>query len=508
MSASPTYDIAIIGGGVNGTAIARDAAGRGLSVYLCEAGDLAQGTSSASTKLFHGGLRYLEYYDFLLVRHSLIEREMLLSAMPHIARPLRFVLPYHKGLRPAWLLRLGLFIYDHLDFRFGVRKMLPGTKTLDLTQDVTGAPLKKQFSKGFEYSDGWVDDARLVVLNARDAANKGATIAVQTPCTKATRVDGHWQLSVHDKRSDETHDITARTLVNAGGPWVGKIIKDTLHVTSSDRIRLVRGSHIVVPKLFDHDRAYIFQQGDGRIIFAIPFQEDFTLIGTTDVDHKAGLDKIACTDEEAEYLCRAASEYFQKAIEPTSVVWTYSGVRPLYDDGASSATEATRDYVLKREGAAGEAPLINVFGGKITTHRYLAAQVMDKLKSEFPKMPKSWTAGAPLPGGDFACDGIGAQKDRLQAAFAFLDDAWAWRLIRAYGTLAHEMLKGARAASDLGRNFGADLTERELVYLSTNEWARSGDDVLWRRTKLGLRLTDAQKNEVADFMNGLTRGKT
>ncbi len=508
MSASPTYDIAIIGGGVNGTAIARDAAGRGLSVYLCEAGDLAQGTSSASTKLFHGGLRYLEYYDFLLVRHSLIEREMLLSAMPHIARPLRFVLPYHKGLRPAWLLRMGLFIYDHLDFRLGARKMLPGTKTLDLTKDVAGAPLKSEFRKGFEYSDGWVDDARLVVLNARDASDRGATIAVQSPCTKAARVNGHWQVSVQDKLSGETHNITARTLVNAGGPWVGKILDDTLQVTSTDRIRLVRGSHIVVPKLFDHDRAYIFQQGDGRIIFAIPFQEDFTLIGTTDVDHKTGLDKIVCTDEERDYLCRAASEYFSEAIDPASVVWTYSGVRPLYDDGASSATEATRDYVLKREGKVGEAPLINVFGGKITTHRYLAAQVMDKLKPEFPGMAKSWTAGAPLPGGDFARDGIEAQKNRLQAAFAFLDDAWAWRLIRAYGTLAHEMLKGARTASDLGRDFGASLTERELVYLAQHEWALSGEDVLWRRTKLGLRLTDAQKSAVAEFMNTLTTAKT
>ncbi len=503
MSTSPIYDIAIIGGGVNGCAIARDAAGRGLSVFLCEAGDLAQGTSSASTKLFHGGLRYLEYYDFLLVRHSLIERELLLKAMPHIARPLRFVLPYHRGLRPAWLLRLGLFIYDHLDFRPGVRKMLPGTKTLDLTRDIAGDALKQVFRKGFEYSDGWVDDARLVVLNARDAADRGAEIAVRRPCTKATRVDGSWQVTVTNRDTDERRQITARALVNAGGPWVGKILDDTLALSTSDQIRLVRGSHIVVPKLFDHDRAYIFQQGDGRIIFAIPFQEDFTLIGTTDIDHETGLDDISCTRDEAEYLCRAASEYFKAPIDPAAIVWTYSGVRPLYDDGAKSASAVTRDYVLKREGGDGEAPLINVFGGKITTHRYLASQVMRKLRPDFPRMGRDWTAGVPLPGGDFPPDQLTAQKDMLQAAFPFLDERWAWRLIRAYGTRAHDMLAGAKTAAHLGRDFGASLTERELHYLVDTEWARTADDVLWRRGKLGLRLSEGQKNDVKIFMQSI-----
>jgi len=394
------YDIAVIGGGVNGCAIARDAAGRGLSVFLCEAGDLACGTSSASTKLFHGGLRYLEYYDFRLVRHSLIERELLLKAMPHIASPLRFVLPHHRGLRPAWLLRLGLFIYDHLDFRLGARKLLPGTKTIDLTQDVAGAPLKKSFVKGFEYSDGSVDDARLVVLNALDGANKGAEIAVRSRCIKAARVGGIWSVDIRDEQTQSIRTIRARALVNAGGPWVGKILDDTVHVSSTDRVRLVRGSHIVVGKIFDHDRAYIFQQADGRVIFAIPYRDDFTMIGTTDIDHGSDLDDISCTPQEADYLCRAASEYFATPVETSQIVWTFSGVRPLYDDGATSASAVTRDYVLKRVAEPGEAPLVNVFGGKITTHRYLAEQVMGLLKPDFPAMGQSWTKGAALPGGD------------------------------------------------------------------------------------------------------------
>jgi len=497
------FDVAIIGGGVNGCAVARDAVGRGMSVFLCEAGDLARATSSASTKLFHGGLRYLEYYDFALVRHALIERENLLAAMPHIARPLRFVLPYHKGLRPAWLLRLGLLIYDHLDFRLGHHKMLPGTRTLDLRSSPVGAPLKPVFRKGFEYSDGWVDDARLVVLNALDAAERGAEIAVESPAIAARRVGDLWQVTLRDTASGKTREITARALVNAGGPWVGEILKDMLKIDTPDHVRLVRGSHIVVKKMFDHDRAYIFQQGDGRVIFAIPFEGDFTLIGTTDMDHKAGLGHIACTDEEADYLREAASEYFRAPVHAEDIVWRYSGVRPLYDDGASSASEVTRDYVLKRQGAAGEAPLINIFGGKITIHRHLAEDVMHLLKQDFPAMKGDWTKGVALPGGDFPVGTVARQQATLMRAYPFLTERWALRLVRAYGTRAKLVLGEAHSAADLGRDFGATLYEAELRYLVAHEWARHVDDVVWRRSKLGLWLDTAQKQQIAEFLRDL-----
>ncbi|MEM7423007.1 MAG: glycerol-3-phosphate dehydrogenase, partial [Pseudomonadota bacterium] len=363
-----TYDLAIIGGGINGCGIARDAAGRGMSVFLCEQGDLGHATSSASTKLFHGGLRYLEYYEFRLVREALMEREVLLRAMPHISWPLRFVLPHHSGLRPAWLLRLGLFIYDNL----GGRKILPATRTLDLTRDDAGSPLGKTFRRGFEYSDCWVQDSRLVVLNARDAKDRGAEIAVRTKCASAERADGVWKVSAEDTETGDVREVRAKALVNAGGPWVNQVINNAVRLNTPDRIRLVRGSHLVVRKLYDHDRAYIFQQSDGRIIFAIPYEDDYTLIGTTDAEHNDDPGAVVCTPDEAEYLRKAASEYFEKPIDVDDVVWTYAGVRPLYDDGAKSATAATRDYVLKVEGKSDEAPLLNIFGGKITTYRRLA----------------------------------------------------------------------------------------------------------------------------------------
>ncbi len=496
MPASQPYDIAIIGGGVNGCAVARDAAGRGLSVHLCEAGDLARGTSSASTKLFHGGLRYLEYYEFRLVRHALVEREILLTMMPHIARPLRFVLPYHKGLRPAWMLRLGLFIYDHL----GGRRILPPTRTLDLTNDPAGAPLKEKFRKGFEYSDCWVDDSRLVVLLAVDAARRGATVETRTRCVRAGRRDGLWRVTLEDSETGNRHEITARALVNAGGPWVGKIIEDALALDTRDRVRLVRGSHIVVPRIFDHDRAYIFQNADGRIVFAIPFEHDFTLIGTTDKDHQGSLEDVACTEDEARYLCQAASEYFRAPVRREDVVWTYSGVRPLYDDGASSATEATRDYVLKRQGEQGQAPLINIFGGKITTHRHLATQVMKRLRSDFPAMGGDWTATAPLPGGAFSINDRARLTRALGDEFPFLDSGWAERLIAAYGTLARQVLGNAGSPADLGRDFGATLHAREVAWLMDNEFARTAEDILWRRSKLGLRLSPEQTHALDRWM--------
>ena len=496
------FDLVIIGGGVNGCGIARDAAGRGLRVLVCEQGDLAQATSSASTKLFHGGLRYLEHYEFRLVREALIERETLLRAMPHIAWPLRFVLPHHSGLRPAWLLRLGLFVYDHL----GGRKILPATKTLDLARDPAGAPLKDSFRKAFEYSDCWVEDSRLVVLNARAAADLGAEIRVRTRCLSAERRDGLWSATLEDLTSGATREARARALVNAGGPWVDDIIRNTLRRNSPASIRLVRGSHIVVAKLFDHDRAYIFQNTDNRIVFAIPYQDDFTLIGTTDMDHDSAPEDAVCTPGEADYLRAAASEYFARAVPAEDVVWTYSGVRPLYDDGASPAAAATRDYVLQLDAAPGEAPLLNVFGGKITTYRRLAEAALAKLATSFPRMGAPWTAGAPLPGGDFPVDGVPMQIQRLRAGFPFLDERWARRLVRAYGTQAAELLGDATSADDLGQRFGWNLTEAEVRWLMSREWARTAADILWRRSKLGLRLSEPEAKALDNWMSHASDG--
>lgn len=491
------FDLFIIGGGVNGCGLARDAAGRGLSVMLCEKDDLAGATSSASTKLFHGGLRYLEYYEFRLVRESLIERERLLRAMPHISWPMRFVLPHHKGLRPAWLLRLGLFIYDNL----GGRKILPGTRTLDLRGDPLGAPLKEEFRKGFEYSDCWVEDSRLVVLNARDAADKGAVILTRTKCVSAERDGSLWKIGVSGEKNGEMRTVFARGLINAGGPWVDDIILNTIRNNSADSIRLVRGSHIVTRKLYGHDRAYIFQNADNRIIFTIPYETDFTLIGTTDADHQGAPGEAVCTQEEADYLRGAASEYFITPIAKDDIVWTYSGVRPLYDDGASSATEATRDYVLKVEDDEGAAPLLNIFGGKITTYRRLAEEALKRLERYYPGMPPAWTAGVPLPGGDFSYDGVEKQIEMLLAHYPFLDDRWARRLVRAYGTDAAKMLGKARCTEDLGIHFGWNLTEREVAWLREREWVRSADDVLWRRSKLGLRLSAEEKGRLQTWFD-------
>jgi glycerol-3-phosphate dehydrogenase len=488
-------DLFIIGGGVNGCGIARDAAGRGMRVVLAEQGDLAQATSSASTKLFHGGLRYLEYYEFRLVREALIERERLWRAMPHISWPLRFVLPYHKGLRPAWLVRLGLFIYDHL----GGRKLLPATRTLDLRSHPTGKPLQDKFAKAYEYSDCWVQDARLVALNARDAADRGATIMVRSRVTGAQRHGDHWTVSVTDTNSGETHEYQARCLINAGGPWVSDVISDKLHISSREKARLVRGSHIVTKRLFDHDQPYIMQGADNRVVFAIPYEDDFTLIGTTDGDHKGPPGEAKCTDEEAAYLCNFVSEYFKKPVTPADIVWTYSGIRPLYDDGASSATEATRDYVLSLN-TDGGAPLLNIFGGKITTYRRLAEAALKKLSHVSTVPGKNWTAGVALAGGDFPVDGAPALVDALQKQYPFLDFVWARRLVRGYGTEARDILANAKTAADLGRDFGATLSEAEVRWLMAREFARTAEDVLWRRTKLGLRMDDAQRQALADWM--------
>ncbi|WP_019645235.1 glycerol-3-phosphate dehydrogenase [Novispirillum itersonii] len=488
MTDQAIYDLAIIGGGINGCGIARDAVGRGLSVYLCEQGDLAQATSSASTKLIHGGLRYLEYYEFRLVREALIEREVLLNAAPHIIWPLRFVLPHVKGLRPAWLLRLGLFLYDNL----GGRKLLPGTRGLDLRHDAAGAPLRDGYRKGFEYSDCWVEDARLVVMNAMDAVERGAVIETRTRCTGAQREDGLWLVSVTDADTGLSKSIRARAIVNAAGPWVEDVLTTKVKATVPARIRMVRGSHVVVPKIFEHDRAYIFQNPDGRIVFAIPYEHDFTLIGTTDHDHKGDPAAVHCTEEEAQYLCDAASEYFRRPVRREDVVWTYSGVRPLYDDGASAAQAATRDYVLKLEDANGAAPLLSIFGGKITTFRKLAESALEKLIPYFPGKRGPWTDKAVFPGGDFSPTDVWSLIAALKKDYPFLDDVWARRLVRAYGTRARQLLGDAASVADMGEQFGATLTEREVVYLMKKEWAREAADIVWRRSKLGLRMTAEQ----------------
>lgn len=514
MDSDKLYDVFVIGGGINGCGIARDAAGRGLSVALAEMGDLASATSSASTKLFHGGLRYLEYFEIGLVRKALIEREVLLSAMPHISWPMRFVLPYHpdmrfegetptskllntfmpwmKGRRPAWLIRLGLFMYDNL----GGRKILPGTTTLDLTQDPAGKPLNPKFRRAYEYSDCWVEDARLVVLNARDAEDRGATIMTRARVTAAHRTGDHWRITVDRGNGPET--FRAKVLVNAGGPWVEQVVRGIAHIDTRESIRLVRGSHIVVKKLFDHGKCYFFQGEDGRIIFAIPYEEDFTLIGTTDMDHKGDPHEARCTEEEQDYLCAFASNYFAKPISRADVVWTYSGVRPLYNDGAKSAQAATRDYVLSLDSDG--APILSVFGGKITTYRKLSESALDKIVPFLKPTQGDWTAGVPLAGGNFPVADVPRLIRELKIRFPFLTDYTCRRLIRAYGTEAATLLGNARSDADLGRAFGAGLTEVEVRWLMTREYARRAEDVVWRRSKLGLRLSAEEIAALDDWM--------
>lgn len=493
------YDIAIIGGGVNGCGIARDAAGRGASVYLCEMNDLASGTSSAATKLIHGGLRYLEHYEFRLVREALTEREILWSLAPHIIWPLRFVLPHHKGLRPAWLLRLGLFLYDHL----GGRKLLPATRRVNFATDPTGKPLKHgDYSFGFEYSDCWVEDARLVVLNAQDAVEHGATVRTRTRAVSARRVDDVWELTTEHRLTGARETIRAKILVNAGGPWAGDVLHIVPELNQRAKVRLVQGSHIVVPKLYDHDRCYIFQNSDGRIIFAVPYETDFTLIGTTDRDYHGDPSDVKATPEEISYMCAAASEYFEKPVTEDQVVWAYSGVRPLYDDGATAAQEATRDYVLNLD-TTGGAPLLSIFGGKLTTYRRLALSALEKL-APFMKpevaAATQWSKSHKLPGGDFAVQGFEELMTSVLKRYPWLQMRDCRRLTHAYGTRIDRVLQGANSYADLGRDFGWGLSEAEVRYLMAHEWAVTADDILWRRSKLGLRLTRDQAAALDTYM--------
>lgn len=491
----PKFDLIVIGGGVNGAGVARDAAGRGLSVLLLERGDLAQGTSSASTKLIHGGLRYLEHYEFGLVREALTEREALWKIAPHIIWPMRFILPHRKGLRPRWLLRLGLFLYDHI----GGRKKLPATDSVDLRQHPAGKPLKPFLTKGFEYSDGWVDDARLVVLNAMDASEHGAEIRTRIEVTKLEQGAAGWMVSATDQ-AGAPHQFTGKCVVNAAGPSVLKLL-DRADTMTQRKMRLVRGSHIVVPGLFDHDYAYFFQLPDGRIFFAIPYEREFTLIGTTDQDHDGSEFEAKASAEEIAYLCEGTNQYFETAISAEDVVWTYSGVRALIDDGSGRPEAATRGYALELDHADSGYPLLSVFGGKITSYRHLAEAVMGKLAPYLTTQRGQWTKSAPLPGGDFPMDGADQLAEEFNAEFPFLAPRDIDRIAKAYGTSARTWLSGAKRRSDLGEDFGKGLSGAEVDYLVNHEFAKTSEDILWRRSKLGLLFSAEQVAALTEYLN-------
>ena len=493
---SEPFDLIVIGGGVNGTAIARDASGRGASVLLLETRDLAGGTSSASTKLVHGGLRYLEHYEFGLVREALGERETLWRIAPHIVRPLRFVLPVIPkewgGTRPAWMLRAGLFLYDHI----GGSGALPGTDGIEFAEHPAGAPLKPELTKGFEYSDGWVDDARLVVLNALDARERGAEIRTCTPVTEARREGELWRVET------AAGAFAGRALVNAGGPAADEVAR-LCGVAPEFTVRRVRGSHIVVKKLFDHPFAYIFQLPDQRIVFAIPYEDEFTLIGTTDRDQEGSPFDVRAGEDEIAYLCEAASEYFAKAVTPAEVVWSYAGVRALIDDGSGKPEAASRGYHLPLSEPEDGAPLLGVYGGKITSSRALAEEAVDALAERLPALTGGrWTADAPLPGGDFPKEAHEELIAGLARAFPFLGQAHATRIARAYGTRAGDWLGEAKQWEDLGRSFGAGLSEAEVDYLRRVEWAQAADDVLWRRSKLGLHMSEPEREALTAYLGG------
>ncbi len=490
------FDVFVIGGGINGVGIARDAAGRGYATCLVEMDDLASGTSSWSSKLIHGGLRYLEHYEFNLVRKALSEREVLLKSAPHIIWPMRFVLPHHKGLRPAWLLRLGLFLYDHI----GARKLLPGTSTVNLSSSEVGKPLKDDFKKGFEYSDCWVNDARLVVLNATDARERGAEIKTRTQFVSAQRQGNHWKVQIKNLNTGESETCKARLLVNAAGPWVDDVMAKGLGHNNPKNVRLVQGSHIVVPKLHNHDRAYIFQNADNRIIFALPYEQDFTLIGTTDRDYEGEPRDVAITPEEIDYLCDAASEYFKKPVKKETIVWTYAGVRSLYDDGATAAQEATRDYILRIDGDEDQPKVINIFGGKITTYRRLAENMLRKVEKILGARKPSWTADSHLSGGDFEVEAFDDLVLGITQKHDFIEQPLAWRYARAYGTLTWKLLENIKNQEDMGKDFGSSLYAVEVIYLMQNEWAQTAEDIVWRRTKLGIRMSDKEISTLDDWM--------
>jgi glycerol-3-phosphate dehydrogenase len=488
----PGFDIAIVGGGINGTGLARDAAGRGLKVLLVEMNDLASGTSSASSKLIHGGLRYLEQHAFRLVREALGEREVLLRMAPHAVRPMRFLLPPAAELRSPVTLRLGLLLYDWL----GARKLLPASRTVDLTHHPLGQPLLRGIRYGFEYSDCWVDDSRLVVLNAMDAREHGAVVRTRTKLVRTERGAG-WELILNSRGRREV--AQARVLVNATGPWIGEVAETVLRMPLTKPVRLVKGSHIVVQRRFEHDAGYILQAPGRRVVFALPFADEFTLIGTTDENFLGDLNAPAPDAREILYLCDVVNSYFRDKVTPDEVVWSFSGVRPLLDDGAKKPEDVTRDYELVLDKPHGKGPLLTIYGGKITTHRRLAEAAMDKIGTYFSARP-AWTATSHLPGGNFPADKFYDQLAETIGRWPFLSEPHARRLTRAYGTRVERLLGNAQSMQDLGPRFTGDLTGAELRYLIENEWAETADDVLWRRTKFGLKATAEERVAIARFM--------
>jgi D-erythritol 1-phosphate dehydrogenase len=491
-----TLDIAIIGGGVNGAGIARDAAGRGLKVLLCEKGDLAEGTSSKSGKLVHGGLRYLEYYEFRLVREALIEREVLLRAAPHIIWPMRFVLPHSPEQRPAWMVRAGLFLYDHL----GGRKLLPSSRKLDLRTAPEGKAIKPEYTTAFEYSDCWVDDARLVVLNALDAKNRGAIILTRTAATSARRTDGLWTLEMTGLDGAKS-TVRAKALVNSAGPWVEDVIGRVAGRNSKYKVRLVKGSHLVTPKFWDGPQAYLLQNDDKRVIFVNPYEGDKALIGTTDIPYTGRPEDVAIDQNEVDYLLRVVNRYAVKPLKQSDILYSFSGVRPLYDDDSEKNPSAvTRDYVFEVDDAGGQPPLLSVFGGKITTFRKLAEHALDKIGSTFPQAGKAWTAKAPLPGGDMPNADFAAFLKKVRADDPWLRADLAEHYAHLYGTRIRDLLEGAKSMADLGQHFGGLLYQREADFLRRTEWALTGEDILRRRTKHGLHMSEAQRNTFDGWM--------
>ena len=505
MSGDGIVDLLVIGGGINGAGVARDAAGRGLSVILCEKGDLAEGTSSRSGKYIHGGLRYLEYYEFRLVREALIEREVLLAAAPHITWPMRLVLPHSPEQRPRWLIRLGLFLYDHL----GGRKRLPSTRPINLRTSPEGKPIRPEFSRAFEYSDVWVDDARLVVLNAVDAARLGAEVLTRTACTAARREEGLWRATLTDARTGSTREVRARGIVNAAGPWVEKVLGTVAGVNSSRRVRLVKGSHIIMKRWWQGSHGYVLQNTDKRLIFVNPYFDDLALIGTTDIPFNGAAEDVAIDGDEIDYLLAILNRYFDVALQPADVLSSYSGVRPLYDDDSSkNASAVTRDYTFDVDGGDDRAPILSAFGGKITTYRKLSEHALEKLKPFYPGMKPPWTANAPLPGGDITDADFAGWLQVFRASHSWLPELLARHYGRAYGTEAEILLDDASSLEDLGRHFGAEFYEREARWLIEREWAETVDDILFRRTKHGLFLSQSEREAFENWLNGLsaTRG--
>ena len=490
-STETLYDVAVIGGGINGVGIAADAAGRGLSVFLCEKDDLASHTSSASSKLIHGGLRYLEHYEFRLVREALAEREVLLAKAPHIVKPMRFVLPHQPHLRPAWMIRAGLFLYDHL----GKREKLPASRSLRFGPR---NPLKADLKRGFEYSDCWVDDARLVALNAIAAREHGAHVRTRTRCLQAQRNNGVWEVQLEGP-AGERYTVRAKALVNAAGPWVARFIREDLKLTSPYGIRLIQGSHLIVPRLYEGEHAYILQNTDQRIVFAIPYLDRFTIIGTTDREYTGDPSKVAITREETDYILKVVNDHFKHQLTAEDVLRTYSGVRPLCNDESDNPSAITRDYTLALSHEPGQAPLLSVFGGKLTTYRKLAESAMLQLKPFFPEMGAGWTVSAPLPGGEGMTTPKALAEEFLARA-PWLPAAVANRWSVTYGARGWKLLEGCERLSDLGQLFGEGLYSREVDYLVQEEWARSAEDILWRRTKLGLFLDDAAQQALENYL--------